>query len=158
MHYAFCMNLRSWRKSQNLSADELARRIGIAGSTLMGYENGTRRPKAKTAQKIETITKGAVSAASLLGLTSRTVRGVREEAEPFVEAEQLTIEVPVSAGQSRLLQEQGVDIEAVARTGAKKAIREAEARAWAEANREAIDAYNAWIKKHGTLAEQLGLI
>jgi post-segregation antitoxin (ccd killing protein) len=83
---------------------------------------------------------------------------VREDSQPFGDGKQLTIEVPVSAGQSRLLQEHGVDIEAVARAGATKAIKEAEARAWAEANREAIDAYNAWIKKHGTLAEQLGLI
>jgi transcriptional regulator with XRE-family HTH domain len=105
------MDLRSWRKSKNLSVDELAQRIGIAGSTLTSYENGIRRPKAETAQKIEAVTKGAVSAASLLGLTSHTTRsaqGVREDADPFVGAQQLTIEVPVSADQSRLLQAHGV--------------------------------------------------
>jgi post-segregation antitoxin (ccd killing protein) len=57
-----------------------------------------------------------------------------------------------------MLKESGVDIEAVAREGAARALKEAEAHARSNANREAINAYNAWIDKHGTLAEQLGLI
>ncbi len=154
------MDLREWRRTKRLSADDLASRVGVAASTLVSYENGTRRPRADVAQRIEAVTGGAVSAASLLGLSEHRARkrGVREDAESFISGEQVTISLTVSADQARTLQRAGANVQAVARGGAAKALKEAEAKAWAEANREAIEAYNAWIKKHGTLAEQLGLI
>ncbi len=154
------MNLRTWRKIKGLSADELGSRVGCAASTLVSYENGTRRPRPDVAQRIESVTGGQVSAASLLGLSEprRRKRSVREEAASFAAGEQLTISLTVSADQAGVLRRAGADVEAVARAGAEKALKETEARAWAEANREAIEASNRWIAKHGTLAEQLGLI
>ncbi len=76
----------------------------------------------------------------------------------FAASEQLTISLTVSADQARVLRDAGADAKSIARAGAERALREAEAKAWADANREAIDASNAWIEKYGTFAEQLGLI
>ena len=154
------MDLRTWRTSANLTLQSVGEAVGCTKTALSDIERGVRRPSTDLAKRIEAFTRGKVTAASLLGLNEakRTRRGVREDAEPFAGAEQLTIELSVSAEQSRLLQKHGVNIEAIARTGAEKALKEAEARAWADANREAIEASNRWIEKHGTLAEQLGLI
>lgn len=158
MHYAFCMKLRDWRKAKQLSAEDLGARVGVAASTLVSYENGTRRPRADVAQRIEAATGGAVSAVSLLGLSEPRKRDFREDAESFVAGEEVTIHFTLSANQARLLEGAGADVKAVARAGAEKAVKEAEAKAWADANREAIEAANVWIEKHGTLAQQLGLI
>jgi transcriptional regulator with XRE-family HTH domain len=158
MHYAFCMDLRDWRRAQRLSAEDLGARVGVAASTLVSYENGTRRPRADVAQRIEAVTGGAVSAASLLGLSEPRRGGLREDAESYVAAEEVTIHFTLSADQARLFESVGADVKAVVRAGAEKALKEAEAKAWAEANREAIEAANVWIEKHGTLAQQLGLI
>ncbi len=155
------MNLRAWRKSEGLQTDEAATRLGIRPSTLAAYEKGARRPRAEVAKRIETVTGGAVSAASLLGLAEEmpsTWRGVREEAAAFESAPQPTIEIAISRDQAERLRAAGIDAVAIARVGAEKALKEAEARAWAEANREAIEASSAWIEKHGTFAEQLGLV
>lgn len=122
-------------------------------------EKGAQRPSAELAERIAAWTKGQVSAASLVGLgESGDHRSVREEGVAFETKPVLSIEIPIAADQARVLRTAGVDVEAVARAGAEKALKEAEAKAWAEANREAIDAYNVWIDKHGTLAEQLGMI
>jgi antitoxin CcdA len=154
------MNIAEWRKSLGVTQDQLAEAVGTSRPHLSKVERGATEPSPDLARRIEAYTRGKVTAASLLGLAEvkRGRRGVREDAEPFAGAEQLTIELSVSAEQSRLLQKHGVNIEAIARTGAEKALKEAEARAWADANREAIEASNRWIEKHGTLAEQLGLI
>ena len=52
----------------------------------------------------------------------------------------------MTRGQADLLEKHGVDVEAVARSGAEKALKEAEAKAWADANREAIEASKALNK------------
>jgi transcriptional regulator with XRE-family HTH domain len=154
------MKLRDWRKGQGLPLDEVASRIGVAVATLGAYENGTRRPRAPTARKIEAVTQGAVTAASLLGIEEATQRsrGVREEAVPYRPTETISVQIPVSSQQRQDLIDLGIDIDAIALAGAQKALAEAHSKAWTDRNREAIEAYNAWIDKHGTLAEQLGLI
>ena len=154
------MRLRDWRKKAGMSVEAFALRCGVAVSTVYGYENGSRTPGAEIAQKIEIITKGAVSAASLIGLAPlrSANRGVREDAVSYASDGQVSVTVAVTEDQARMFARNGIDIEAVARAGAEKALKEAEAKAWAEANREAIEASKAWIEKYGTFAEQLGLI
>lgn len=154
------MKLRDWRKKHGLTQQALAEALGLTNSAITKYEKGAQRPRLELAKRIEDLTRGEVTAASLLGLSEPRARkrDVREDAEPFVSGEQVTISVAVSADQARTLQKAGADVEALARSGAERAIKEAEAKAWAAANREAIEASNAWIEKHGTLAEQLGLI
>jgi post-segregation antitoxin (ccd killing protein) len=154
------MKLIDWRTAQGLSQDKVARAVRASAMSISRIEKGAQRPSPELAKRIEAYTKGAVTAAALLGIeeTRKRSRGVREDGEAFGGAEKITIAVAVSADQARLLQKHGVDVEAIARAGAEKAVKEAEARTWAEANKEAIAAYNAWIDKHGTLAEQLGLI
>jgi len=85
-------------------------------------------------------------------------RGVGEDAAAFDNGEEITMKVRITADQARVLRGSGMDIEALAQAGAEKALKEAEVRAWKEANHEALEASNRWIEKHGTLAEQLGLI
>lgn len=123
-------------------------------------EKGTQQPSPEVAQRIDDFTDGEVTAASLLGLseTAPRKRGVREDAASFDGASHLTVNVPLPPDRAKALRDIGADIKAIARAGAEKALKEAEAKAWADANREAIEAANAWIEKHGTLAEQLGLI
>ena len=154
------MKLRDWRKKADVSVYELAFRCGVAASTVYGYENGSRTPGPEIAQKIEAITKGSVSAASLVGLTSSRSarRGLREEDASYASGGRVSVTVVVTAEQASAFDRSGVDVEAVARAGAEKAIKEAEAKAWVEANREAIESSKAWVEKYGTFAEQLGLI
>lgn len=154
------MNLRDWRKQHGLTQQALADALGLTNSAITKYEKGSQRPRPELAKRIENFTRGEVTAASLLGLSeSRTRQTIlREDAEFFNSGGQLTISLTVTADQARLLDSHGADVKAVARAGAEKAIKEAEAKAWGAANREAIEASNAWIGKHGTFAEQLGLI
>ncbi len=83
---------------------------------------------------------------------------MREEGAVYDAGETLLVRVTLSAEERQTLQVRGVDIQAVAREGAEDAIRRAADESWRAANTDAIDAYNAWIEKHGTIAEQIGLI
>jgi antitoxin CcdA len=154
------MELREWREKNSITLAELSEAVEVSLGHLSHLELGKKAWSVELAKRVEAFTRGKISATSLLGLSEnpRRGRGVREEAAEFEAGSPLTVHVSVAADQAGLLKRQGVDIEAVARAGAQKALKEAEARAWADSNREAIDAYNAWIDKHGTLAEQLGLI
>lgn len=154
------MQLRDWRKKRGLTQQALAEALGLTNSAITKYEKGSQRPRPELANRIEAFTRGEVTAASLLGVSATRPgkRSVREDAQAFTAGDQITISLIVSADQVRLLESAGVDVNAVARSGAERAIKEAEGRAWAETNRDAIEAYNVWIEKHGTLAEQFGLI
>ena len=153
------MKLAEWRKLEDLTLQQVGKAVRVSAMSVSRIEKGVQRPAPELAKRIEKLTGGRVSAASLVGISEASAtRGVKEDAAMFERGSGLTINVPVSTDQLRLLKKQGIDAEAVARMGAERAIKEAESRAWAEANREAIEASNAWIEKHGTLAEQLGLI
>jgi transcriptional regulator with XRE-family HTH domain len=154
------VHLRDWRKRQGLTQQALAEALGLTSSAITKYEKGSQRPRPDLARRIEALTKGEVTASSLLGLDEPTkrVRGVREESQAFASSPVITIQVPVPPEQAKLLRDSGIAAAKVARAGAQKALKEAEAKAWADANRDAIEASNAWIEKYGTFAEQLGLI
>lgn len=55
------MNLQEYIDSQKKSIPEIAQELGIAVSTLYSYYRGKHSPHAKSARKIEEMTKGAVS-------------------------------------------------------------------------------------------------
>ena len=50
------------------------------------------------------------------------------------------------AGRARAL---GLNVSAVAEGALREAVREAEARAWAEENPEALVAHESWLREHG---------
>lgn len=153
------MSLRDWRARNNVTLAELSEAVGVSLGHLSHLELGKKNWSVELAKRIETFTRGQVAASSLLGLaSSRKRRDVSEDDVAFEAQSRLTIDVLVSTDQAQLFRKHSIDIETVARAGAEKAIREAQATAWAEANREAIEDSRRWIEKHGTLAEQLGLI
>jgi len=154
------MSLRDWRKKNGVALADISEAEGVSIGHLSHLERGEKIWSVDLAKRIEAFTRGEVTAASLLGLADPKTRkrSLREDAASFDGAPRLTIEVPLPAERAKALRDSGADINAIARAGAEKALKEAEAKAWAEANREAIEASNAWIEKHGTLAQQLGLI
>jgi antitoxin CcdA len=153
------MRLAAWRKLEGKTLQQVADGVRVSAMSISRIEKGQQRPSPEVAKKIDSYTRGKVTAASLLGLdTAGAGRNVREESATFEAGEFMAIEIPIDLERLKGLRAQGVDVEGVARAGAERALKEAEARAWAEANREAIEASNRWIEKHGTLAEQLGLI
>lgn len=154
------MKLIDWRRAQGLSQDKVARDVRASAMSISRIEKGRQRPSPELAKRIETYTKRAVTAASLLGLSDRRdrARGVDEEPAIYRDTETVSVDVTLVAQQRQDLVDLGIDIESVARKGAQKALAQAHSEAWREANKDAIAAYNAWIKKYGTFAEQLGLI
>ena len=154
------MKLREWRLMNKVTLADLGEAVGVSKGHLSFFESGKKKLSADLAKKIEAFTRGQVTAASLLGLREapRRARDMREETAAFQAKEALTVEVTLPAAQRKELQTLGIDVETVAREGARRAITEAHAAAWRDANREAIDAYNKWIAEHGALAEQFGLI
>jgi len=133
---------------------EIARRAGIALTTLHAFVS---KPGAE--MRASNYEKVAAALASLNEASSPAARrGVREDPAAFAAGKNIAISVAIPAEIAANLQKSGIDIEEVARKGAEKALMEANAHLWREANAEAIEASNRWIEKHGTLAEQLGLI
>lgn len=146
--------LRSDIKHSGLSLAEVARRAGVSLTTLHSFvSKDSAEMRASTFEKV----KAALAELNTTAPEKQT-RGVREDSATFDANKHVRVEVAVTQDLLKTLRDRGVDAAAVARTGAEKALKEAEAKAWAEANRNAIDAYNVWIDKHGTLAEQFGTI
>jgi post-segregation antitoxin (ccd killing protein) len=154
------MTLRDWRKRNRVTLQRLAAAVDVSRAHLSSFETGVKRLSPDLAKRIEAFTDGEVTAASLLGVSGSLKRSlsVREDAALYQPDEKIMVELPLSSTQQAELKGLGVDIASVAQRGALQALKEARARAWREANQEAIEASNRWIEKHGTLAEQLGLI
>lgn len=59
------MNLAEWRKSEGLSCEEVARRLGITvargGTNVWNWEIGRNRADADIIERIEKLTKGSVT-------------------------------------------------------------------------------------------------
>lgn len=154
------MTLAEWRVARKLTLRQLGEKVGVSAMSMSRIEKGAQRPSPQLANQIEALTKGQVSAASLVGLTSSTGRrrGVGEDAPDFKAGGYVTISIAVSAETADILKKARVDIEKTARKGAEQAIKDAQAQAWRAANAGAIEASKHWVEKHGTLAQQLGLI
>ena len=175
------MKLKDWRKTSGLTGRDAARQIGVAQPTWSQYENGLRRPSPEIAARIETLSGGHVTAAELLGLSglaerheSAGIRGVSESATPFssedspgpktmaeIRAERLAPQ-PVMVGVPKdlleLSRQYGLDVEALILEGGLPRLREVFKQAYMEHNREGIEWTNDYVRKYGTLSEQLGMI
>lgn len=150
------MDLKTWRQAHGLSVDRAASRFGIATPTLYNYENGSRRPRAAVAQRIEDATGGHVTAAELLGFSAS---GMREEPAQMggasAESGQLTLALP-----RRLLEaakEYGLDAEGLVLEGGQDRL-EAEVRCkFREQNAEAIEWSRKHVAEHGTFGQRFGV-
>lgn len=56
------MTLSEWLRSQNMSHEEFAERIGRDRSAVTRYVNGTRMPRREVLEQIADVTDGAVTA------------------------------------------------------------------------------------------------
>ena len=146
------MDLRTWRKRNGLTGAQLAELCGVAYSTLAGYENGSRRPRPKIAQRIEAATNGEVSAAELLGIVGTLT--AREDPASFAGEPSVTIPIP-----ERLLalaNEQGLDVPALIAEGGIERLEQALRDSFSQRHRKAIEANRQHIDAHGTFGERMG--
>ena len=135
----------------------MADMVGVAYSTWNCYENGSRRPKATVAEKIEAATNGEVTAAELLGLSpqSDTAKGLRKTGQPFDSA---PVKVAVPTDLAEMARKYGLDVEALIAEGGVPRLREAFKAAYIERHKEAIDATNDYVREFGTPSEQMGML
>lgn len=154
------MTLADWRRREGLTLQDLAKVARVSAMSISRIEKSLQRPSTEVAKRIEARTHGEVTAASLLGLKTEksTKASVREDAAAFDGAAALEISIPLPALLQEDIRALGIDAVAVAREGALRALKEAAASAWREANKDAIEQNRRYIEKHGTFAEQMGLI
>ncbi|EUJ22965.1 transcriptional regulator [Listeria grandensis FSL F6-0971] len=81
-------NIRKYRKAKKLTAKELGKKVGLAESTISGYENGLREPNIPTLMKLSEILD--VSVDSLIGSSEVSDPQVNDLA--FDNLEGLTVE------------------------------------------------------------------
>jgi antitoxin CcdA len=62
--------------------------------------------------------------------------------------------VSIRADLVKRAKELGLNLSGLLESALEQAIRKAEAEQWMRENEEAIDYYNAWVKKHGSFADQ----
>ena len=60
------MNLKTFRKSEKLTLDQMAARLGVSGATVQRWETGKMRPDWKHIPAIERATGGKVTAADFV--------------------------------------------------------------------------------------------
>ncbi|MCI4643408.1 MAG: helix-turn-helix domain-containing protein [Hyphomonadaceae bacterium] len=175
------MKLKDWRKTSGLTGRDAAQRIGVAQPTWSQYENGFRRPSPEIAARIEALSSGQVTAAELLGISghperheSAGTRGMSESPAPFgpedsagpksmaeLRAERLApqpVTVSVPKDLLELSRKYGLDVEVLLAEGGLPRLREVFKQAYMEHNREGIEWTNEYVRKYGTLSEQLGMI
>jgi antitoxin CcdA len=135
------MTLAEYKAREALSLTALAKHLGCPVSTVHGWLTGQRRPDWASLERIRAATDGAVSPADFLPSHSASRETPTAKAMPgFAEAQS-----PFAA-EARAL---GLDPEAIAEKSLRDAIRAEKERRWREENREAIEAQNAWVEKHG---------
>jgi transcriptional regulator with XRE-family HTH domain len=64
------MKLRTWRKRQKLTQQEVADKLGTSQALVAKWELGTHTPSIRSAGKIFAVTKGAVTLKDLLAVRS----------------------------------------------------------------------------------------
>lgn len=148
------MNLRDWRNTNGISASDLAARCGIAYSTLVGYENGSRRPRPELARRIEKVTGGGVTAAELLGVKPSLQSGLREDGTVFTPEADIRITLPKALIETA--KTYGLDIESLVAEGGITKLKAAIRQCFNERNREAIVSSREYIETYGTFSQQIG--
>lgn len=69
--HSLCMTLIEWRKSKNMTQEEVARLLGTDQGTYSHWERGARSPALDAAEKILRVTKGEVTLADLVRTAER---------------------------------------------------------------------------------------
>ncbi|MEM1149351.1 MAG: hypothetical protein AAGI03_02175 [Pseudomonadota bacterium] len=138
--------LRATINASALSKAELARRAGIAPTTVYDFARGdTQSLRIDAHQALEK----AVSS------SSRSPRGIRETGQPF---EAVPVKVPVPADLAEMARRYGLDVEALVAEGGVPRLREAFKAAYIERHKEAIEWASDYVREHGTPSQQLGMI
>lgn len=148
------MQIRDWRIRNNLTLQAFALKVGVSASQIARIETSKSRTTPGTARRIEAATKGDVTAAELLGIAPAKGR-VREERAPFGAA---SISVPVPPRLLELATEQGLDIAGLLAKGGIGALRAAARQRFHEENKDGFAWTNDYVREHGTLSEQFGMI
>jgi antitoxin CcdA len=129
------MTLREYLRKTGTTLTAFGDRVGVSHTTVMRWAAGQAAPRDRaTMDAVLRATKGAVTAGDFFGSAgAATQQGPAESRVPFdTEARAL-----------------GLDPDAIAAEAIQGAIRAEKARRWQEENREALEAQNAWIEKHG---------
>ncbi|WP_206030313.1 type II toxin-antitoxin system CcdA family antitoxin [Roseomonas sp. AR75] len=128
------MTLRDYLRRTGTTLTAFGDRVGVSHTTVMRWAAGQAAPRDKaTMEAVARATDGAVTAADFFTPAGPAPsQGLAESQAPFAEARAL-----------------GLDPDAVAVRAIQDAIRAEKARRWQEENREALEAQNAWIEKHG---------
>ena len=153
LHYS---PLRRWRKAQNVTIDDLSKKIDCDKSYISRVENNHRLPSVEIAKRIETLTNGEVTAVELLALDLPTVpKHLAESPAPYT-SNAVTITIPEALHEQATAY--SLDIAVLIAEGGLPRLRDEVSSCWNEENAEALDANRRWIAEHGTFAEQMGLI
>lgn len=143
------MDLRTWRRANNVSVAEIARACRISESSLFHYETGRRRPRPEIAERIASFTRGQVSAGELLGLTDRGAGLTSSNRREAVVSVQLPRAMALEA--DRL----GLDTAALVAEGGIEGLKAALRRGWADENAKALEKNREHIERHGTFGERV---
>tara|TARA_Y100000052_G_scaffold27554_1_gene36248 strand:- start:29402 stop:29890 length:489 start_codon:yes stop_codon:yes gene_type:complete len=158
------MKLRDWRAQNNLTGDELGELCGIGGHSIRAYERGDRLPRPDIARRLELVTGGAVTAAELLGLSSKS--GFNEEPADIVDDVQTDgssstgktlVELSIPKRMLEYADELGVDAEAFVMKGGLPALDAELRRVFYEQNAEAMEVSRKRIAENGTFGQRFGV-
>ena len=122
----------------------------MSPESIRAYENGSRRPRAAVARRIEAATNGEVSAASLLGISQP---GLQETPREFEHA--ATLNVEISKQDLTDAAQFGLNAAEIARRAVEEKVKEARLRAWVEENRSAFDIHAKEVEENGLWSDGL---
>jgi antitoxin CcdA len=129
------MTLAEYLQQTGTTLQAFGVRLGVSHTTVQRWAARKTAPRDRAMMDaIATATGGAVTAADFFASPEQP------RWNGFAEAQ------TVYVSEARAL---GLDPDAIAAKAVQDAIRAEKARRWQEENREAIEAQNAWIEKHG---------
>ncbi len=130
------MTLAEWLERSGITQAALAKRCGVHPVTVAKWKAGAMTPRPSQMDALHAATGGRVTAADFQA--QRGLAGVQQPLLPPPDT--------AAMAEARAL---GIDVEAVCEAALVAAMRAEKARRWLEENREAIEAQNAWVEKHG---------
>jgi post-segregation antitoxin (ccd killing protein)/DNA-binding XRE family transcriptional regulator len=150
------MLLSEWMKKAGVNDRELAARIGVTPVQLGRIRRGKSRASVETAHKISQETCGEISVDDLLGIASKA--GVHERGAAYQTSEAVPLTINVSSDLLALARKYGLNVETLIAERGLAGLKHAVKEAYIEHNREAIEASREYVRKYGTIAEQLGIV
>lgn len=136
------MALKTWRKRNNISQAELARRLATSKAYISQLETGHRRPSTDLAKRIEQATNGGVTAIELRGLAHPDYN-VSEDPTSF--------DYDLRSKAEAL----GLDPDAIAKKAVEEAVKRKRIETWIDDNREAMEANAKDIRENGLWSDEL---